>query len=335
MRRIGIAGFGFMGRFHLAAYRKAGQGQVAAVFDVNPKAFEAAATAGNIGTAAADLAGVTLFGDYDKFLAAVDVVDICTPTPLHLDLVLRACAARKHVLLEKPMALSAADCNAMISAAAGAGVTFMVAHCVRFWPGYDLLIDAARDGRFGRLLTASFHRISGSAFWSPWFLAEDKSGGAVIDMLVHDFDLCRLLGGMPETVDAAGSCDRLGAGTGVNYVHALVRSKAGGPRFAVHGGWIPSGKFPFAMSYLAQFEEAALSYDCGREKPLIVYPDKGEPFSPDLPPHDGYEAEVRYFLSVLGGVPSRCMPEESRDAVAIGLAARESVRTGAPVRVAV
>lgn len=335
MRRIGIAGFGFMGRFHLAAHRKAGQGRVAAVFDVDPKAFEAAATAGNIGTAAADLTGATLFGDYDEFLAAVDVVDICTPTPFHLDLVLRACAARKHVLLEKPMALSTADCDAMIAAAAGAGVTFMVAHCVRFWPGYDTLIDATRDGRYGRLLTAAFHRISGNAFWSQWFLAEDKSGGTVIDMLVHDFDLCRLLGGMPETVDAAGSRDRLGAGTGVNYVHALLRSKADGPVFAVHGGWIPSGKFPFNMSYLAQFEEATLSFDSGREKPLVVYPDKGEAFTPDLPSHDGYEGEVRYFLSVLGGVPSRCMPEESRDAVAIGLAARESVRKGAPVRPAV
>jgi len=335
MHRIGIAGFGFMGRFHFSAHRKAGLGRVAAVFDVNPKAFEAAATAGNIGTAEADLAGVTLFGDYDKFLAAVDVVDICAPTPLHLDLVLRACAAGKHVLLEKPMALSVADCSAMISAAAGAGVTFMVAHCIRFWPGYDLLIDAARDGRFGRQLTAAFHRISGSAFWSPWFLSEDKSGGAVIDILVHDFDLCRLLGGMPETVDAAGSRDRLGAGTGVNYVHALLRTKAGGPVFAVHGGWVASGKFPFAMSYLAQFEEATLAYDGGREKPLVVYPAKGEPFTPELAAHDGYEGEVRYFMSVLGGVPSRCMPEESRDAVAIGLAARESVRTGAPVRTAV
>ncbi len=333
MHAIGIAGFGFMGRFHFSAYRKAGQGAVAAVFDVNPGAFAAAATAGNIGTASADLAGVKLMADYDAFLAGVDVVDICTPTPFHVDLVTRACKAGKHVLLEKPMALSVADCNTMIAAAKSAGVTFMVAHCVRFWPGYDVLIDAARDGRFGRLLTATFQRISGNALWSPWFLAEDKSGGAVIDMLVHDFDLCRLLGGMPEQVDAVGSCDRLGKGTGVNYVHALVRGAAGGPSFAVMGGWMANGKYPFNMSYTAQFEQATLSFDCGREKALVVYPATGEPYTPELPPHDGYEAEVRYFLSVLGGTPSRCMPEESRDAVAIGLAVRDSVRKGAPVRV--
>jgi predicted dehydrogenase len=332
MRRIGIAGFGFMGRFHMSAYGKAAQGQVAAVFDVNPNAFAAAATAGNIGTAAADLAGVKLLSDYDAFLASVDVVDICTPTPFHLDLVTRAFKAGKHVLLEKPMALTLAECNAMLAAAKSAGVTFMVAHCVRFWPGYDVLIEAARDRRYGRLLTATFQRVSGSAFWSPWFLQEDKSGGAIIDMLVHDFDLCRVLGGMPEQVDAIGSRDRLGAGTGVNYVHALVRSAGGGPVFAVMGGWVPSAKYPFNMSYTAQFEEATLSYDCGREKPLCIYPSKGEPSSPELPSHDGYEAEVRYFLSALGGAPSRCMPEESRDAVAIGLAARESVLKGAPVR---
>ena len=331
MVKVGIAGYGFMGRFHHAAYAKVDAGKVVAVFDVNLDACQAAQTAGNIGTAQADLSGVALFDDYDAFLGKVDVVDICTPTPFHVELSSRAFKAGRHVLLEKPMALTLEECDAMIAGARAAGVTFMVAHCVRFWPGYDTLIAAARDGRWGRLLAAHFTRLSGSAFWSPWFLAEARSGGAVLDLLVHDFDMCRALGGLPDTVDAVGSIDGLGTDTGVNYASAVIRSPgAQAPQLSVTGGWLPSPKFPFSMGYLAEFQKATLSFQSGRTAPLVIYEGDAEPRDAALPEGDGYEAEIRYFLSVLGGVAERCLPEDARDAVAIGLAARASVRTGRP-----
>jgi len=333
MTKVGIAGYGFMGRFHHAAYAKVAPEAVRAVFDVDPGVFEKKATEGNIGVAEADLTGVEKFTDFDAFLKAVEVVDICTPTPFHLDLVEKAFAAGKHVLLEKPMALSLEDCEKMLLRAEKAGTTFMVAHCVRFWPGYDTLIDAARDGRWGKLLSVTFGRIGGCAFWSPWFLSEERSGGAVLDLLVHDFDLCRVLGGMPEAVDATGSVEALGEGTGVNYVNAVVRGTGPeAPSLSVVGGWIPSETFPFSMNYIAQFENATLKFGGDGEHPLLLYPRSGDPQPVELASGDGYEAEIRYYLSVVGGRPERCLPEESRDSVAIALAARESVLTGKPVK---
>ncbi len=332
MARVGIAGYGFMGRFHHAAYAKTKAGDVVAVFDVNPEAFAAEATEGNIGVAQADLTGVRQFSEYDALLKEVDVVDICTPTPFHLEMVMQAFAAGKHVLLEKPMALSLKECEEMLAAAASAGTTFMVAHCVRFWPGYDVLLEAAGDGRWGPLRSVTFTRIGGCAFWSPWFMSEEKSGGAVLDLMVHDFDICRVLGGMPEAVDATGSVDGLGPGSGVNYADVVIRpSVKDAPALSVLGGWLPSESFPFAMRYLAQFQDATLRFASDAEHPLILYTKTADPEPIELSPGDGYEAEVSYFLSVLGSRPDRCPPEESRDTVAIALAAKESVLTGKPV----
>ncbi len=329
MLNVGIAGYGFMGRFHHAGYEKAEGGRVTAVFDVNPKAFEANETAGNIGVASADKKNTEFFTDYDAFIKAVDVVDICTPTPYHLPLVTRAFEAGRHVLLEKPMALTLEECGTIIALAEKAGTTFMVAHCVRFWPGYDVLQEAAKTGRYGRLCSVTFNRVGGCSFWSPWFLDETKSGGAVLDIMIHDFDMCRVLGGMPEKVTAVGSHDVLGKGSGVNYVNAqLLYNDPEAPALSVIGGWMTSETFPFTMTFDAQFEDAAMRFGGDPEKPLVIYPRKGEPETPVLAPGDGYEAEVNYFLSVIGKKPERCMPAESRDSVAIALAAKESILTG-------
>lgn len=331
MYKVGIAGYGFMGRFHHGAYDKTDAGNVTAVFDVNPKAFESDETAGNIGTAQADKHGVKLLDDYDAFLKEVDVVDICTPTPTHLALVEKAFAAGKHVLLEKPMALTLADCRKILAMADAAEGAFMVSHCVRFWPGYDVMTDAVKSGRFGRLRAATFRRAGGCAFWSPWFLDETKSGGAVLDIMIHDFDLCRLIGGMPDAVVATGTQDGLGKGAGVNTINAFMRyDRPDAPALSVIGGWMPSETFPFHMTFTAQFDEAVLCFGGDPEKPLAIYPRQGDPETPELKAGDGYQLEVDYFLKNIGKPMDRCPPAESMDSVAIALAAKASVLSGNP-----
>ncbi len=331
MAVVGIAGYGFMGKFHHAAYRAVAPDALKAVYDVNPQAFSTGTT-GNIGTAEVDLSGVQTFTDYDDFLKSVEVVDICAPTPFHREMAIKALEAGKHVLLEKPMALTLEDCRAILTAARSAGTTFMVAHCVRFWPGCDTLIEAAKDGRWGKLLGVVFTRVSGCAFWSPWFADESKSGGAVVDLLIHDFDLCRVLGGMPRSVTATGTVDGLGPGSGVNAATVLLEpEKPDGPSLAVTGGWFPSENYPFAMRFTAQFEAGVLQFASDKPEVVMWYPRKGEGQKIEVPQTDGYQEEIKYFLSILGGKPDRCLPEESRDAVAVALAAREAVRAGKPV----
>src|SRR6185503_12118877 len=127
MKRIGIAGFGFMGQFHYRAYQEIPGAKVAALFDFDAKVFDRAPIQGNI--ASGELAGlkeIPNFSDLDKFLAQdLDVIDICVPTFLHREIAERALGSGRAVLCEKPMALSVSDCDAMIAASKKSGKLLM------------------------------------------------------------------------------------------------------------------------------------------------------------------------------------------------------------------
>jgi myo-inositol 2-dehydrogenase / D-chiro-inositol 1-dehydrogenase len=78
------------------------------------------------------------YANYQELINDVEIEDICTPTQLHKPMVLEAAAAGKHVICEKPVALTVPDAQAMIDACAAAGVRFFVGMVVRFFPQYRL-----------------------------------------------------------------------------------------------------------------------------------------------------------------------------------------------------
>jgi len=138
--------------------------------------------------------GVDYVAEYADLLARpdVDAVLIATPHSLHLEQVLAAAEQGKHVLVEKPMATSVADCDAMIAACARAGVTLEVIQTLRFrgTPARaKALID---DGAIGRV-----HMIRGQSLGQNYVIdtaswaALPENGGAFLDMGVHNFDIMR------------------------------------------------------------------------------------------------------------------------------------------------
>src|SRR3954462_4800502 len=108
MVRVGIAGIGFMGKTHFEAYRRVEGAQVSAIFTRDRKKLEGDWTEvrGNFGGAGGvqDLTGVRKYDTLDALLAdpEIDMVDLCLPSHLHRELALKALAAGKHVLVEKP-----------------------------------------------------------------------------------------------------------------------------------------------------------------------------------------------------------------------------------------
>jgi predicted dehydrogenase len=329
MHRIGLAGFGFMGQFHYGAYRAIPGAKVTALFDADPKVFERNPTQGNLGAAdLGDLKAVSKFTDYDKFLASdVDVIDICTPTFLHRELTERALKSGRPVIVEKPMALTVADCDAMIAAARSAGKLLMVAQCVRFWPGYDRILEAVRAGTYGRCLSATLRRLGGVPGWSGWFLQESRSGGGLLDCLVHDFDFARAAFGVPAAVTAKGTYDALGPASGVSYSRTDLAYPGGPSCVTIEGGWVIGTGYPFSMTAFFQFQEATVAYGVEPGAALAIYPKKGGKEVPALPAEQGYFFELSYFLECVaaGKQPTRCPPEESRDAIAMALKARDSL----------
>ena len=145
MVTISILGAGFMGQAHAANYKALGDRvRVKTVCGRDPERAR---------KLAADL-GAEPTTDLDAVIAdrEVDVVDVCLPTPLHRETAERAFAAGKHVFLEKPIALTPEDADAIVEAAERSGRIFMVGLVLRFWPEYVELQRRLAAGELGRPL---------------------------------------------------------------------------------------------------------------------------------------------------------------------------------------
>jgi UDP-N-acetyl-2-amino-2-deoxyglucuronate dehydrogenase len=133
--------------------------------------------------------------------ADTDAVLITTPHSSHRELAVLASQAGRHILVEKPMALTTADCDAMIAAAAGAGVTFSVIKTLRFRRGYRLAKKALDNGQIGRVMML---RLSGltPGYDTPekGWLHDPAEGGVFLDWGSHACDLVRAVGGADPAV---------------------------------------------------------------------------------------------------------------------------------------
>src|SRR3954470_3083158 len=96
----------------------------------------------------------------------VDLVDLCVPNDEHARLAIRALEAGKNVLVEKPIALTTTDADAMVAAARSSGKLLMVAHVLPFFPEFAFAADAVGTRRFGALRAAHLMRVIAKPDWS-------------------------------------------------------------------------------------------------------------------------------------------------------------------------
>lgn len=326
--RVGIVGAGLMGSTHAAAW---------ATTEASIAGF-VAATSGEAERLAAQY-GARVYPSYEALLADVDVVDLCTPTHLHYEQVLAAAAAGRQIICEKPLARTVEQGQAMLAACAAAGVQLLVAHVVRFFPEYaraKALVDA---GAIGRPAVLRLHRGS----FRPkkpvgnWFLDEAKSGGIILDMMIHDFDYARWVAGEVTSVFAS-SVGHSHPGAPIDYATAIL-THASGALSHVAGAWAyPPPTFRTKLEIagdngLIEFDSAATA----AIDPLVVRPagetgDVGLPGSPlDESP---YATQIRELYAALAhSAPVRVSAADGLAAVQIALAASESARTGQPVAI--
>ena len=295
---VGIVGLGFMGRTHLASYAATAGCTVRALYDPAQRA----ATAGNLitgGGADALLASLPRAASLDELLARtdIDLVSICTPTDTHVELVRAAIRAKKHVLVEKPTALDARLVDELDHEARAAGVLVMPAHCMRFWPAWAWMAEAVRTARFGRPLRASFRRLGARPSWSQdFYLDVARSGGAVVDLHIHDADFVRFAFGEPTAVESRGS--RMHVDTRYRYEsgpHAGLVVEA-------EGGWMDDPNFAFMMVASIQCERAVIDFRLGREHELVVVEDGAQRAmlaGRDYPTRTGYDHEIAAMVGAI------------------------------------
>jgi predicted dehydrogenase len=137
---------------------------------------------------------------------AIDAGVVASPNALHEPQAVALLRRGKHVLVEKPMAMSVSGCDAMIEAAEGTGASLMVAHCWRFHPDVIAMRERIARGEFGTVVKT--HGYGVHVNWGPsgWFTDPALAGGgALVDMGVHAIDTARFLLGdpVPERVCAS------------------------------------------------------------------------------------------------------------------------------------
>ena len=329
--RVGIIGAGSMGATHAEAWAETPASIVG---------FVAGTEAGAEGLAAQY--GARAYPSLEAILADVDAVDICTPTHLHYEMALAAAEAGKQIVCEKPLARTLEQGQAMVAACRRAGVRLLVAHVVRFFPEYALARSLVADGRIGRPAVLRLARGS----YRPkkplgnWFLDVEKSGGLLLDLMIHDFDYARWVAGEVESVYArsiaTGAAPRPDAP--VDYGIAILRHTSGALTH-VAGAWAyPPPVFRTRLEIAG--DGGLIEFDSADTAPIQLLlrtgeeggsPDVGLPASPLS--ESPYTTQIKEFYAALAhDQPARVTAEDGLAALQIALAAGESARTGRAVR---
>jgi myo-inositol 2-dehydrogenase/D-chiro-inositol 1-dehydrogenase len=287
---VGVVGAGAMGATHAEAWR--GLGAHVALHSRRPP------------TELADQLGATVAPTFDDLLGSVDLVDICTPTPTHPDLVRAAVAAGRPVVCEKPLARTAADAADLAEAADAAGVLLVPAHVVRFFAAYRRLHRAIQTGELGTVSTAHFTRQVAAPATGTWFRDDERSGGVVLDLMLHDLDQALWHFGPVDEVTASS----LGAGD--DSVRArLVHTS--GVTTTVEATWGPQ-RTAFATTFSVVGDDGTMTSDSRRE-----------PAQTDSPYLDQLR-EVRRAVET--GSPVRVSARDGVEAVALAERVLDAVR---------
>ncbi|WP_172251382.1 Gfo/Idh/MocA family protein [Saccharibacillus deserti] len=319
MLKIGLIGFGFMGRMHFDNYtRLIAEGlpvSLNAICDIRIDELKNAKAGGNMSTLQEvyDLTPYRLYDHFERMIAdeELDMIDLAVPTYLHAEMSCILMEKGYHVMCEKPMALNAEEAGRMVETAARTGKKLMIGQCLRFWPGYAYLKQCVEDRRYGAVTQGYFYRGSGAP--QGWFLDEKLSGGCLLDMHIHDTDMIQYLFGSPKRVSTLGRNVIQGAGSDIVSSHYYYPD---GKVINAQADWTLEGDFGFYMGYRVNFERANIQFD-GAD--VTVNPNDGPGFVPELSADSGYYGELVYFLNaVLSDRPiTVCTPESTAATLAV------------------
>lgn len=291
MIRVGLLGAGFMGGMHAACYRALEPLGVKVTAVADAREDRAKKLAMELGGAAVYASAMELIEKED-----VDLVDICLATDLHAAHTAAAMEAGRNVFCEKPVCVREEDMDLMQTAKEKTGAKLMVGQVIRLWPEYAWLKSAVDSGRYGRIRSGVFQRVSARPEWASdnWLHMPERSGGVAVDMHVHDVDFVRYLLGDPDRIQAGAYRDESGL---IQQIFA-VYSYGKGVAVNLEAGWDFPASFPFTATFRVKLERAAVVLDGNG---LTVYPKEGEAFHPQLKEEFKAENNIGGNLSSLGG----------------------------------
>lgn len=280
------------------------------------------------------------FGDHNELLsrARPDAVIVATPQFTHREMTAAAAQARAHVFCEKPMAVTLDDCDAMISACDGAGVSLMIGQVCRYHGVHRKVRDLVQSGEYGKPACMEVHRLGGpwrtTGIWhKPWRLHFKNTGGVLMEINCHEIDFMRFVCGDVNCVFARGGTYVQTEG---DYPDNVVVSLT----FTSGALGILHGSLSSAISsYGGRVDctEGGLAFPIiwGEDAGITVKRFEGEPefiSANGLVDEDPVRRELREFVeSIREQRPPAITGHDGRAAIEIATAAYKSIATGAPV----
>ena len=325
--RWGLVGASTIAREWMIDAIRAAGGDVASVLSRDPARGQAFTAANGIPRAAESL---------EALLDSVDAVYVSTTNEQHLAPVLAAAAAGKHVLCEKPLALTLEDAHRMVAACRAAGVVLGTNHHLRNAATHRAMREAIIEGRIGRpLFVRVFHAVFLPPHLQGWRITNPRAGGGVIlDITVHDADTLRfVLGDEPVSVSAMTSQAGMAGGGLADGVMGVIRF-AGGALAQFHDAF--TTRYATTGFEVHGSEGSLIATDCMTQQPkgeVMLRTAAGEE-KLSLAHEKLYDRSIRLFQdAVAGNGAPAATGEDGVRSLALALAAAEAARTGHETRI--
>lgn len=313
MKKVIIIGAGFVSNLHADGYKNIKSSNVVGVVD----------NAQEAGRSFAEKYECNYYKSFEEAFSDTDfdIVDVCIPTFLHEEIVTKALENKKHVLCEKPLALTLESAKNMTRLAEKNGVKIMVAQVVRFWSEYVKIKELLDTKVLGEVKLVYACRLAQHPK-NKWFYYPEKSGGGLFDLHLHDIDFLEYMFGGVESAYAHGAQNEYGAW---DYVCTSLRFENGVSATA-EGIFGMSDGYPFTAMLRVVGTEATVEYTfiagfnlddiAPSQNKLMLYKNGQSPQILEVSSYDPYRAEIEYFIECIeNDKPIEKMSAQSAESV--------------------
>ena len=320
--RIGLVGAGWIAGDHVTVLRQLGGVEIVALCDLDPEKGERLARSGS-----------RVYVDWEELLEreTIDALWVCTPPLAHRPPAVAALERGIPVFLEKPVARTLEDGEAIVEAWEQSGTVCTVGYQWRATEALESLLEIVAGQEVALLLAKSF----GPTQARPWFLDRAQGGGNILERASHQVDLVRAVGGEVVSVQAAAAGVLLAQGEGergdIEDAAAMTFRLAGGAVASVVIAWTREGH-PGLYSLDVLASDATLS--------LVLDPEfrlegvsRGRPVEARSGTHPFQRQISRFLDAVRKGDPAMvfCTPAQALGTLAACTAAERALATGEAV----
>ena len=323
--RVGIVGSGTMAGVHIDGWQHT-DAELVGLFSIDPKTSKKLAESSNL----------QVFSNYQELLDSVDIVDICIPTDLHKEFTIAAAQAGKQIICEKPIALNPDDAQEMIDACKKNNVRLFIAQVVRFFPMYRKAQEQISAGVIGDIGVMRLKRMGYMPYgFENWYADENRSGGIIMDILIHDIDYALWLAGKAKRVYAKTIKSK---NPEITADYALITIKFENNAMAIiDGGWAyPHGNFSTSLDIAGS--DGVIEWkmtDANSIKPILKEDNKNiaaVAVPQSVLEQSPYATQIQHFYNALkNNTEFDVTPQDALNAIELALAAKESLQTGKPV----